>query len=146
TTSSGPFPNTVKVQLRRDSQANGPLKLFFAPVLGRTSVDVVSMAAATCYSATYDSFAPSNANIPVLPITYDVNHWNDFLATGKDPGGNINRDNAGNPVLKVYPSSLNTAGNFGELSLNDSHNGAGTTAHWIEHGMSSGDLQTLRDH
>ncbi len=144
-TASGPYPNTVKVTMRRDSQANGPLKLFFAPVLGVDTINVLATASATCYSATYDTFALRKGDkAGMLPITYDVNFWNNFLSTGQDPDGNANVDASGNPVLQVYPS-IKAPGNFGELSLDDSHTGAGTTAGWIAHGMSASDVQALTD-
>jgi hypothetical protein len=35
------FPNTIKVTMRLDRSANGSLKLFFAPVLGMSSTDLL---------------------------------------------------------------------------------------------------------
>jgi Flp pilus assembly protein TadG len=143
-TFSGPYPNTVKVFMRRDASANQSLKLFFAPVLGTSTMDVTAAASATCYSGSINSFSASGSNIAMLPMTYDVNFWKNFLQTGQDPDGNTSIDRSGNPTLQVYPSNKAT-GNFGELSLNDGHNGASTTASWIANGMSSDDLQALLD-
>ena len=48
TTSYGALtPNAVRVTLRRDRHANGPLNLFFAPVIGRETADVRATALAT---------------------------------------------------------------------------------------------------
>jgi hypothetical protein len=133
----------VKVLMRRDASANQSLKLFFAPVLGTNTVDVVAPASATCYSGVIDGFAASPAStIPLLPMTYDVNFWDNFLKTGQNPDGNTSTDANGNPTLQVYPSNKAT-GNFGQLSLDNSHNGASTTANWIANGMSSTDVQAL---
>src|SRR5207249_2282067 len=56
--------------------------------------------------------------------------------------GNTSRDLTGNPQIQVYPSVKDT-GNFGELSLDDSHNGASTITGWIDNGVSASDVQTL---
>jgi len=77
-------------------------------------------------------------------VTYDVNNWNAFLKTGLNPDGLSMVDGSGNPEIQVYPSIKNS-GNFGELSLNDSHNGASTTANWIANGTAPSDIQVLSD-
>jgi Flp pilus assembly protein TadG len=134
------FPNTVKVTLRRDGQANGPLGLFFAPVIGTTSVNLQAKAAATPYVGVVDSFQ-SNPSKPIriLPMTYDVNHWNNFLATGQGPDGTIDTAANGAPQLQVYPS-IKFTGNFGELSLDQGNDGASTISGWIANGVSGSDL------
>ena len=43
-TSYAGFPNTIEVTVRRDEVANGPLALFFARVLGMSSVDIQATA------------------------------------------------------------------------------------------------------
>ncbi len=69
-TSTGPYPNTVKVLLRRDAQANGQLQLFFGPVLGLSRVNVLAPSAATCYAAKIDSFSTAaGLNVGMLPVT-----------------------------------------------------------------------------
>ena len=45
-------------------------------------------------------------------MTYDVNAWNNFLATGQNPDGNTTLDANGNPEITVFPSVKDT-GNFG---------------------------------
>jgi Flp pilus assembly protein TadG len=134
------FPNTVKVTLRRDSQANGPLALFFAPVIGTPSITLQAKAAATIYTGTVDSFN-SNPSQPIhiLPMTYDVNAWNNFLATGQGPDGSTDTAANGAPQLQVYPS-LKDTGNFGELSLDQGNDGASTISGWISNGVSASDL------
>jgi Flp pilus assembly protein TadG len=136
------YPNTVKVTLRRDSTANGPLGLFFGRVLGVNTANLQATAAATTYAGTINSFQTTNpsAMAPILPVTYDVNHWNNFIKTGLDPNGNLNTDGNGNPVLAVYPS-LKYAGDFGQLSLDQNNTGASTTSSWISYGASTADLQ-----
>jgi Flp pilus assembly protein TadG len=138
------YPNTVKVMIRRDSTANQPLSLFFAPVLGTNSITLSASAASTLYTGTVNSFKTgSSTNVFMLPMTYDVNYWTNFAATGKDPDGNLTLAANGSAELQIYPSSIAAPGNFGELSLNDSHNGASTTASWVSGGVSSTDIQSL---
>jgi Flp pilus assembly protein TadG len=135
------YPNTVKVTLRRDSSANGALGLFFAPVLGAKSQNLQATASATIFAGTINSFtAPPTTR--VLPVTYDVNDWKNFVATGLDPDGNISLDINSNPELRIYPS-VKSPGNFGQLSLDDGHVGTPVETGWVDNGMSASDLSAL---
>ena len=138
------YPNTVKVTVRRDSTANTSLGLFFAPVLGIPTANLNATASATIYAANIDSFTNvSSQAVGLLPVTYDVNNWNNFLTTGQDPDGNSpTLDANGNPDLTVYPSVKDT-GNFGLLGLDDSHAGASTVSSWITSGLTQTDVQNL---
>jgi Flp pilus assembly protein TadG len=135
------FPNTVKVTMRRDGTANGSLNLFFGPALGTSKVNLTTTAAATIYTAQVDSFQSNLAqNLKILPMTYDVNHWNNFLKTGQGPDGSTDTAANGAPQLQVYPS-IKFTGNFGLLSLDQGNDGASTISGWIANGVSSSDLQ-----
>ena len=133
------FPNTINVTMRRDGNANGSLALFFANVFGTNSINLTATASATIYGGTVNTLAPMR----VLPMTYDVNAWNNFLATGQSPDGGTTTDSSGNATIQVYPSTSDS-GNFGELSLDGSHTGASTTAGWINNGISSSDVSALQ--
>ena len=135
------FPNTIKVRLRLDSQANQPLNLFFGPVLGTKTSSLNAIAAATIYGGQVNSFS-TNGNVGLLPITYDVNHWNSFVATGQSPDGTTQNDANGVPQLQVYPS-VKFSGNFGQLSLSNSHVGESTESGWVQNGASPSDIQAL---
>lgn len=138
------FPNTVKVIMRRDSQANKPLSLFFGPILGNVTANLNATASATIYTGQIDSFSQSTINSGLLPLTYDVNHWNNFLKTGQSPDGSTMTDSNGLPEIQVYPS-VKFPGNFGQLSLSDSHVGQSTESAWINNGVTSSDIQALKD-
>jgi hypothetical protein len=140
---TAPYPNTIKVTMRRDSSANGPLPLSFGRVLGVSSSNVVVSAAATMYGGTVDNLAsnPTGA-VYMMPVTYDVNYWNSFLATGLDPDGNLTTYNSA-PALVVYPS-VKAPGNFGQLSLDDNHVGDSTEVGWVNNGVSASDIQALQ--
>jgi hypothetical protein len=136
------YPNTVKVVLRRDNTANGPLGLFFARVLGMDNVNLKATAAATIYAGNVNSFQTTRATMDrILPMTYDVNNWNNFIKTGLGPdGGTPTLDANGVPVLPVYPS-IKFVGNFGELSLDQANNGSSAISNWIDYGVSTSSLQ-----
>ena len=104
-------PNTIKVVLRRDSNANQPLPLFFGPILGSKTANLNATASATIYTGTINSLTQTTVNSGMLPLTYDVNHWNNFLKTGISPDGTTMTD-ASNPdhnkknrrvEVKVFP-------------------------------------------
>lgn len=140
------FPNTVKVVLRLDGNANGALGLYFGPVLGTKSVNLTATASATTYAGTINSFSKTSLNSGMLPITYDRKLWYDFVSTGKDPAGNTRLDSNGVPVLPVYPEPGNKfKGNFGLLSLDDNHAGASEMRSWVDNGMTSANIQALID-
>jgi Flp pilus assembly protein TadG len=137
------FPNTVKVTLRLDSNANNPLPLFFAPVIGTKTASLTATASATIYAGTINSFQTGGTlNSGILPMTYDQAHWNYFLQNGKSIDGVTSLDANGVPQLSVYPS-IKYAGNFGLLSLDDSSDGASSLSTWINNGLGSSDIQTL---
>jgi hypothetical protein len=87
-----------------------------------------------------DSIQSSSINSRILPKTYDVNHWNNFIQTGQDPDGNTTLASNGLPALNVYPS-IKYDGNFGLLSLDQGNDGANTISGWINNGVSSQALQ-----
>lgn len=136
------YPNTVKVTMRRDASANSPLKLFFAPMIGVSSMNMTASAGATIYGGTISSFKVGSSNTGLMPVTFDVNHWNGFIKTGQDADGNATKDGNGNPIMQIYPS-IKAPGNFGLISLDDSHVGANTVASWINGGVPPSDIQAL---
>lgn len=138
------FPNTVKVTMRLDSTANGSLGLFFGPAVGRNNVSLTATASATIYAGTINSFTTSSENVGMLPVTYDQKLWYDFVTTGKDPSGTITKDANGVPELILYPEPGNKyKGNFGWISLDDSHASANDLRGWINDGMTSSDTNAL---
>ena len=141
------YPNTLKVTVRLDSNANGSLPLFFGPILGKSTEDLVVTASATIYSGTVNSVSINPGFVSrMLPMTFDVNQWNNFLATGLGPDGVPDIGPNGVPQLPVYPS-IKYDGNFGLLSLDQGNDGASTISGWIDNGVSSTDLQQeINDH
>lgn len=175
------YPNTVQVMLRRDSYANAPLPLFFAPVIGTRSWNLTASASATIYNGVITSFNPNGGgigssfansssgagsgttggayggwgssyasstgcgsfNCTLLPVAFDVNEWNAFMAAGVSPDGSVHTDATNTPQIKVYPSPKQSPGNFGLLCIGPWTNATPDYENWILNGPSASDLQTL---
>ncbi len=149
------YPNSVKVWARRDSTSNSAIRPFFAPVIGTNTVNITAVAAATLQTGT---IAPSTQDIPgitgaddagILPLTYNVNWWDDFLRTGNNPDGTDASTSNGIPYLTAFggggSSNQNGQANWGWLSLNNSHNGSNELSGWVNNGMSNGDFADLQN-
>src|SRR5262249_25154632 len=83
TTGYSNFPNTIEVTVRRDANANSPLKLFFGGILGMSSVSLTATARATIFSGnvtTLQSIPGVGAHI--LPVALDYQAWDTFYKTG----------------------------------------------------------------
>jgi len=144
TTPYSGYPNTVKVTMRRDSSANGPLKLFLASILGMSQTSMTVSAAATANGGTIIGFNPGlGLNSLLLPVTLDVNHWRNFISTGQSPDGNTYTDANGLPQLQVYPSPWNAPGNFGLICPGPPSSSQTQFSTWISNGPSPSDLQYL---
>jgi len=131
------FPNTIKVTIRLDTTtgSNGALPLFFGPVLGKSTQNVIATAGATIYSGTINNFNTSGTQPSgILPMTYDYYQWQNYLQTGLSPDGTISPGPNGAPQLDIYPS-IKFTGNFGLLSLDQGNNGASTISGWIDNGV-----------
>lgn len=139
------FPNTVKVTMRLDDQANGNLKLFFAPVFGINSTSLKAVAAGTTYTGNIVSFQTKpGASGALLPMTLDINAWYNFIESGVSSDGTTKSNANGAPQLQVYPSPKVAPGNFGMLSLNDSSNSSSDISAWISNGLSQADITNLQ--
>lgn len=163
-----PAPNAVRVVARRDATANGPLALFFAPLLGveHSSLQAVATAAYETGRYSVTGFQPAGQNAKLLPIAIDVNTWTQFRNSGCSadgvchddytaelvlpdspvrPPANVSAGGDGIPeLLGAYP--LKTApGNFGTVDLSASGGGCGNAnvSSWILNGASAGDLSSF---
>lgn len=145
------FPNSVQVWARRDATggtaSNGAVPLFFAPVFGMKTTDQQAFAQASTYTvANVTGFQDvSTLGVGMLPVTFDVAVWKDFVKNGsitgngnQFAGASVTGDNNGGNMLQVY-SSVKSVGNFGSLPLNGTHTGD------IKSQMTSGMTQTMLD-
>jgi hypothetical protein len=79
----------------------------------------------------------------MLPVALDINHWNNFVATGQSPDGNTYTGPNGMPQMQVYPEPGQAPGNFGLLDIGPPRNDAPAFRTWIDDGVSPGDLNYL---
>ena len=122
--------DTVRVTLRRDSQANSPVSLFFSRVIGTSSADVVATGTAALQKGRY---LPPGAN--VLPFAVPRNEW-ESTNTGDTwtiYGDGQMLDGSGNPV----------PGNWGTLDIGSQSNSTSDLGDQIVNGLDQTDLDAL---
>jgi Flp pilus assembly protein TadG len=143
------FPNTVAVTARRDSSANNPVSLFFAPVIGTNSVALQAYARGGVQEGNVQNLmALPNTNAHILPVALDVNIWNQFYQTGKSPDGSVHTNAINNyPELQVYPDKWQTSptqpGSFGLIDTGTPSNSTPAFRSWITNGDTPNDINYL---
>jgi Flp pilus assembly protein TadG len=150
------FPNSVRVLVRRDNtgdktSANGAVKMFFGPVFGVQSTNQQAYAQASTYTiSSVTGFQNvSNLNVGMIPATFDVATWKDFIdngvinSLGQQSQAATALDVAGDNALQIY-GSVKGSGNFGSLPIDAQH--TGSLASQIVSGMTQSLYQTLADH
>jgi len=160
---SSPPYNMVEVTLRRNvsqdpddgvpSPSGGgdaPLNLFFGPVIGNQTAGIsVSATAALRAGVGFRIDSGSNETTGVLPITLDIDTWNDLLAgTGVDDytynsdTGAVTNGSDGVLELDLYPTSDNSLppGNRGTVDFGSSNNSTADLSRQIVFGLNANDL------
>ncbi len=141
-------PNAVWVNIRRDTNMNGEVSLFFAPLLGRDRVKLQSQATAAVNNNIRGFRTPSDgSNLGILPITLDEPTWNALLAgVGTDDWKwdaeleNVTAGADGVLEVNLYPQSTGSPGNRGMVDIGSSSNSTADIARQILHGASPADL------
>jgi Putative Flp pilus-assembly TadE/G-like len=139
------FPNTIQVVVRRDDVANGPLNLFFAKVLGISSMNITATARATIYSGAVSSLQSlPGVSAHVLPVALDYKIWDTFYKTGQSPDGLIHLNPSNDtPQLQVYPYPGNAPGSFGLVDTGPPANSIPAFKNWIDNGQTPNDISYL---
>jgi hypothetical protein len=127
-------PNAVEVTLRRDAQANGPVSLYFGPVLGTSQADV--RAKSVAYLLPAGGILPG---APLIPFAMHVDYY--YAAVGQartDPDGvpipttdtaRVKDDGtvvSGSDGIKevvLFSGTRQSPGNFGSVDLGSASNG-----------------------
>ncbi len=126
----GGIKDTVRVTLRRDTQANSPVQLFFARVLGIGEQSVEATATAVLRRG-----EALKVDSDVLPFAIHVNTWD---ALAPDSIFNIYDDN------KVRTNSGETvAGNWGTIDLGYNNNSTSDLSDQIIKGLRDTDVMEL---
>ena len=150
TTDYGGWPaNAVKVTLRRDSRANGPLNLFFAPVIGRRSADVRASAVATVQSGY--GVRPGIELLPyVIHVDYfhsaigpvrpgvDTSRLTDRYSVGS--GRTVGPGSDGVKEVVLFGSDKKPPGNFGSIDVGSDSNGTPELVRQILYGPTAADF------
>lgn len=122
--------DTVQVTLRRDNQANNPVSLFFARILGINSSNVSATATAVLQKA--NRLEPG---ADVLPFSIPKNVWD-----GQSPGG----------VWSIYGDGkiedsrgISIPGNWGTVDIGSHTNSTTAIRDQILYGLTQADLNSL---
>lgn len=144
-------PNAVRVNIRRTSQQNGAVPLFFGPVLGVNSANLISEATAA-YLPGIDGFkVPSDgSNLGILPYALDETTWNAMLAgEGSDSyrfldsNGSVNSGLDGIREVNLFPQGIGSPGNRGTVDIGGANNSTSDIARQIVNGISPQDMAHL---
>ncbi len=157
-------PNSVRVRVHRNSAENGSVRLFFGPVLGRSSQDMVTTATATYEKDGVLGFRVRKSGATtskLLPFTLEVHQWTnaptDPWYDASLPGGVMQAqgpdDWSYNPVthayaagsdgvreVNLYPTKGNSPGNFGTVNLGQPNNGTPELERQILYGPNDTDM------
>ncbi len=155
--SSGqPYPNVVRVIVRRDNTANTPLPLILSSFLGMSTWNGQATATA-CASRRFNvtGFNSSTVNAPLLPVTISATDWNNFINTGKSPDNKVHDDfSAENPLSSQTAAPDNVSSESDDIPefevkgpdwicIGPDSSDTNTLRNWIENGASSADLASF---
>ncbi|MEZ6097115.1 MAG: pilus assembly protein TadG-related protein [Pirellulaceae bacterium] len=127
--SSGIY-DTVQVTVRYDEQANSPISMFFAKVLGIDSEELAATATAVLQKARY---LPEGSDI--LPVAVPVDVWND------NPLGEV-WSIYGDGKIEDYQGH-EVPGNWGTIDVGANSNGTSELTDQILNGLRQVDVDVL---
>ncbi len=143
------IPNAVQVRVRRTSDQNGEVPMFFAPVLGIDRVATEADATAALINSISGFRAPADgSNLELLPFALDETTWNDLVQNGvgtdnykynssnKSVSGGLD----GIKEVNLYPQGTGSPGNRGTVDIGGSNNSTNDIARQITHGVSADDM------
>lgn len=129
---------------------DGPLPLFFAPVIGHTEAGLnVTSAAAIMPGVGFRISSNSSAFADVLPIALDEDSWNDLLAGVGDDDYEYNatqdkvfQNSDGILEVNIYPSGSSSLppGNRGTVDIGSPNNSTNDLKRQIRDGINADDL------
>lgn len=142
-------PNAVRVLVRRTTDQNGEVPLFFAKLLGTDSARRSARATAAFVSNFVGFRAPTDGtNLGMLPFALDIDTWNDMLdGTGSDnwtwnaESGQIEAGPDGILEMNLFPQGTGSPGNRGTIDIGSNNNSTADIARQITDGVSPEDLE-----
>lgn len=148
--------NLVEITLHRDQPGspNGdrPLDLFFAPIIGNAQASVVVRSKSAMKPGAGIRKIPG-VNVGVLPITIDVESWNDFINGDSGPDnfsyndqtGAVTYGSDGVREISIYPTGKANLppGNRGTVDFGHAGNSTADIKRQILYGLNEFDLEFL---
>jgi Flp pilus assembly protein TadG len=145
-------PNAVRIKLRRTSQQNGTVPLFFGPVLGVTSASLETEATAA-YLPGVDGFKmPSDGSkLGILPYALDSQTWDAMLTGGGSDNyrfieggcGDVTSGPDGLREVNLFPQGTGSPGNRGTVDIGGKNNSTSDIARQIVYGISAEDMAQM---
>lgn len=154
TTTGAGLPNAVQVKVRRTSDQNGEVPMFFAPVLGIDRVATEAGATAALVNSISGFKTPADgSNLELLPFALDEQTWNNLINCGN--GTDNYKYNSSNKTVSsgydsikevnLYPQGTGSPGNRGTVDIGGCNNSTSDIARQIVHGISSQDMSHFPD-
>lgn len=145
--------NTVRVSVRRDSESNGAIPMFFARILGKEEAESKATATATFIGNVAGFKKPLGGGeegpyLPMLPFALDLNTWRSAL-NGEGPDewkwdANKNKfvfGSDGVPEFNLYPQDTGAAANRGIVKIGTNTPDTPHVARQILYGVSLQDWE-----
>ncbi len=148
------MPNAVQVAVRRASDQNGEVPLFFAPVLGVDRVATEAEATAVLINSIGGFQMPADgSNLNLLPFALDEDTWNNLInnGVGNDQwkwDAEAKRVVPGLDSIKevnLYPQSTGSPGNRGTVDIGGRNNSTADISRQIVDGISADDMSHFPD-
>lgn len=145
--------NLVEVTVRRDTTSpDGPLNLFFAPVIGHKDSPILVRARTAVFPGSGVLIREgSSAQAGVLPFAFDKPTWDNMVATRigdrdqftHDPKtGEVTSGADGIPEVNLYPNGQvdDLPGNRGTVDIGANNNSTSDLSRQILDGLNASDL------
>ena len=154
TTVGSGMPNAVHVSVRRVSDQNGEVPLFFAPVLGVDRVATQAEATAVLINSIGGFQMPADgSNLNLLPFALDEETWSNLI--NNDAGNDqwkwdaeAKRVVPGMDSIKevnLYPQRTGSPGNRGTVDIGGRNNSTADISRQIVDGISADDMSHFPD-
>ena len=134
--------NAVRVRIRRHALMNGEIPSFFARIMGYTGFPIEATATAAIIKDVGGFRVPgSGERVPFLPITIKKSFWEEELQNMVDGfhwdpvTETVTASSDGVPEVILYPSDVESAGNFGTLNVGVSENSSAHLSDVIVNGL-----------
>jgi hypothetical protein len=149
--------NMVEVTVHRDqggsANGDGPLDLFFAPVIGTQQANLALKSTAVLKPGVGFKKIPGY-NLGVLPITLDVPTWDNLIQNGVgtdnytyNANGTISSGPDGIKEVNLYPAGgvQLPPGNRGTVDFGGTNNSTSDLSRQIRYGLNDDDWEALAD-